>query len=446
MITQPTLALAIALALVTMVVPRKYFIVPYVVAACFAPADQRIIIADLDFSVLRILVVVGTLRILCSDDGKPVRFNAFDKLVITWAVVGAFVYVLQWGTLGAFINRSGFLFDSIGMYWLFRKTITKLDDIRQLGRILAVCSLVMAVLVALEWTSGHNPFTVMGRVGTTVREGEYRCQASFPHAIMLGLFWATAVPLFLGLWKFEGRAWLYMAATAASVFIVIATASSTPLLTLLLVVGFLFLFRYRRYGRQAAWAVLAMTVALHIVMKAPVWHLIARVNVIGGSTGWHRYHLINEAINHFSEWAMLGTRATVHWGWGLQDITNQYILEGVRGGLITLILFVVLLVRAVARVGAASLRQMSPGHQWLLWGICVSILGHCISFLGVSYFGQIILLLYMTYAIVGWVFSGPKELRLEEALTVYRLEHQKGCGRIDHHRQLEHARHPARLP
>jgi len=445
-ITQPTLALAIALALVTMVVPRKYFIMPYVVAACFAPADQRIIIADLDFSVLRILVVVGTLRILCSDDGKPLHFNVFDKLVITWAVVGAFVYVLQWGTLGAFINRSGFLFDSIGMYWLFRKTITRLDDIRQLGRILAVCSLVMVVLVAFEWTSGHNPFTVMGRVGTTVREGEYRCQASFPHAIMLGLFWATAVPLFLGLWKFEGRAWLYMAATAASVFIVIATASSTPLLTLLIVLGFFFLFRYRRYGRQAAWTLLAMTVALHIVMKAPVWHLIARVNVIGGSTGWHRYHLINEAINHFSEWAVLGTRATVHWGWGLQDITNQYILEGVRGGLITLILFVILLVRAVARVGAASLRRMSPGHQWLFWGFCVSILGHCISFFGVSYFGQIILLLYMTYAIVGWVFSGPKELRLEEALTVYRLEQQKGCGRIDHHRQLEHARHPARLP
>jgi hypothetical protein len=114
--------------------------------------------------------------------------------------------------------------------------------------------------------------------------------------------------------------------------------------------------------------------------------------------------------------------------------------------MITLILFVILLIRAVAKVGAASLRQISRGHQWLLWGICVSILGHCVSFLGVSYFGQIILPLYMTFAIVGWVFSDPKALRIEEALTVYRLEHGKDPGRIDRHRQLEHARHPTRLP
>lgn len=443
--TQPTIALAIVLALVTIVVPRKYFILPYVVAACFVPADQRIIIADLDFTVLRILVVVGALRLVCGQDSKPLRFNSFDKLLVAWAIVGATVYVLRWGTFAAVINRSGFLFDSVGMYWLFRKNITGMDDIKQLGRFLAVCSFVMAVLVSLEWTSGRNPFAVLGRVGTVVREGEYRCQASFPHSIMLGLFWATVVPLFVGLWKSEGRAWFYMSATVACVFIVIATRSSTPLLTLLIVLGLLPLFRYRKYGRQAAWALLAVLVALHIVMRAPVWHLVSRVNMVGGSTGWHRYHLINEAINHFSEWAVLGTRSTAHWGWGLQDITNQYVLEGVRGGLISLVLFVVLLVRAVAKVGAASLRRMPPVHQWLLWGICVSILGHCVSFFGVSYFGQIILLLYMTFAIVGWVFSDPKSLRAEEALTTYRLKHAEDRKRIHRRRQLEHTGHSARL-
>jgi len=385
------------------------------------------------------------LRIVCGQDSKPLHWNSFDKLLVAWAVLGATVYVLRWGTFAAVINRSGFLFDSVGMYWLFRKNITGMDDIKQLGRFLAACSFVMAVLVSLEWTSGRNPFAVLGRVGTVVREGEYRCQASFPHSIMLGLFWATAVPLFVGLWKSEGRAWFFLSATAACVFIVIATRSSTPVLTLLIVLGLLPLFRCRKYGRRAAWALLAVLVALHIVMRAPVWHLVARVNMVGGSTGWHRYHLINEAINHFSEWAVLGTRDTTHWHPLLWDITNQYVLEGVRGGLIGLVLFVVLLVRAVARVGAASLRRMSPGHQWLLWGICVSILGHCVSFFGVSYFGQIILLLYMTFAIVGWVFSDPKSLRAEEALTASRLKHARDRRHINRHRQLEHAGHPARL-
>ena len=445
MITQETIAFTVVLSLMTLIVPKRYFLLPFIVTACFVPADQRILIFELDFTPLRILVAVGLLRTVCDGDNARLKFNSFDKLVVTWAVCGAIIYFLRWGTFGAIIYKCGVLFDAIGMYWLFRKNVTSLDDIKHIGRILAVCSLVMVVLVAIEWTSGQNPFVVLGRVGTVTRDGEFRCQASFPHSIMLGLFWATTIPLFVGLWKAKDSHWLYPAAVAAGVFIIIATRSSTPLLTLLIVVGFLFMFRYRHYGRRAAWCMLGITVALHIVMKAPVWHLIARINMIGGSTGWHRYHLINEAVNHMSEWAILGTKGTAHWGWGLQDLTNQYVLEGVRGGMITLILFIVILVRATAKVGAASLRRISPGHQWLLWGICVSILGHCVSFMGVSYFGQIIFLLYLTFAIVGWVFSDSKELRLEEALITHRLEHGKAHRHIDRHRQLEHARHPARL-
>lgn len=444
-ITQGTIAFTILLSLAVLLVPRRYFLLPYIVAACFVPADQRVIIMDLDFTALRILIVVGVLRTVCSQDSKPLQINSFDKLVIAWAVCGAVIYVLLWGTLGAIIFKCGVLFDILGTYWLFRKSVTKWDDIKQIGRALAVCCLVMVVFVAIEWTTGQNPFAVLGRVHTVLREGEFRCQASFPHSIMLGLFWATAVPLFVGLWKSETHKWLYGAATAAAVFIIIATRSSTPLLTLMIVGAMMPLFRYRQHGRLAAYGAVAMLVALHIVMKAPVWHLIARVNIIGGSTGWHRYHLIDEAINHFSEWAVLGTRGTGHWGWGLYDVTNQFVLEGVRGGLITLVLFTVLVIWAVARVGKASLRKISTGHQWLLWGVCISLFGHCVSFFGVSYFGQIILLLYLTFAITGWVFSDPRQLRLEEKLVTYRLAHEKDRRRIDRHRQLEHAGHPTGL-
>ena len=150
---------------------------------------------------------------------------------------------------------------------------------------------------------------------------------------------------------------------------------------------------------------LGLLVGLHIVMKAPVWHLISRVNIVEGSTGWHRYHLIDQAINRFSEWALLGTRDTGHWGFMLVDITNQYVLEGVQGGVLTLILFIILLFMAVKTVGSYSLRMMPITEQWFAWGFCVSILGHCISFLGVSYFGQIRMLLYLTFALVAFIYD-----------------------------------------
>ena len=396
---------AIFMAILTFVVPRKYFLLPYVLAACFVPADQRIIIMDLDFTVLRILIVFGVLRILVRNEQVAIRWNRFDKMVLAWAFCGAVVYVLQWSDMKALINRSGFLFDIIGLYWLSRQRIRSWSDIKLFVAFLAFSALILAPLVALEWSTGQNPFEVLGRVHTAVREGRYRCQASFPHSIMLGLFWATLVPLFVGLGISYKKKILYWVTATVSVFIVCATASSTPLFTLIAVAILLVLFRYRCYGRQIVWALCGLTIALHLVMKAPVWHLISRVNIVGGSTGWHRYHLIDQAAEHFGEWVLIGTRSTTHWGWNLGDITNQYVLEGVRGGLGTLVLFIALLVWAVKIVGGYSLCCVQVKQQWLAWAICVSILGHCISFIGVSYFGQIEMLLYFMFALVALIYE-----------------------------------------
>ena len=405
MMNLSTMSIAAFLAILTFVIPRKYFLLPYILAACFVPADQRIIVMGLDFTVLRILVVAGVLRILIRQEQITIRWNRFDKMLFAWAFCCAIVYVLQWGDMRALINRSGFLFDVIGLYWLFRQSIHSWDDIKLVAVLLAFSALTLAALVGLEWATGRNPFVLLGRVSTVVREGRYRCQAAFPHSIMLGLFWATLVPVFIGLASTERHKNFYWAATGASIFIIFATASSTPLATLMLVLLLLSMFRFRSYGRLIACGICGMTVALHIVMNNPVWHLICRVNLIGGSTGWHRFILIDGAIKHFGEWALIGTRDTAHWGRGLHDLTNQYILEGVRGGFVTLLLFVVLLIIAVKTVGRYSLRSMPIKQQWLAWCLCVSVLGHCIAFFGVSYFGQIKLLLYLVFATVGLVYE-----------------------------------------
>ena len=125
------------------------------------------------------------------------------------ARAGAVIYCLQWLSSTALINRCGFLFDVLGMYWLFRQNVRSWEDIKRLGFFFALCSFFLAVMVGLEWSTGRNPFVVLGKVVTKVRDGRYRCQASFPHAIMLGLFWATLVPLFLGVAKVKKNKWFY---------------------------------------------------------------------------------------------------------------------------------------------------------------------------------------------------------------------------------------------
>jgi len=401
-----TVVSTVLLTFLLFLVPKRYFLLPFILTACFIPADQRIIIFDLDFTPLRILIVVGVLRMLLRGELRSISWNRFDKLVLSWALVGAFVYIMQWRDMRALIYKCGVLFDIIGLYWLYRQHIRSWHDIVFPFKVFAICCLVLLPLVAYESTTGTNPFAVFGRATTAIREGEYRSEASFPHSIMLGLFWATIWPIFVALSRLERHKFLYWSAAAGSIFIIFATRSSTPIITWLIVLVVLCGYRWRQYVGCASWGLFGSLIALHTVMEAPVWHLISRVRFIGGSTGWHRYNLIDKGIKHFSEWALLGCRSTEHWGWGLGDITNQYVLEGVRGGLVSLLIFIAMVYIACKTLSTLSISSQEHKMRFLAWCFFVTMIGHCVAFLGVSYFGQIHMWWYMTLAIVSFLSEG----------------------------------------
>ena len=397
-IYQSTVLLAIILAMLTLLVPRRYFLAPFILAACFVPTDQRIMVMGLDFKVLRMIIAVGVLRVLLFGEYQRLKLNRIDRLLLMWVLCGAVIYSIQWNTAEAVINRACILFDAVGLYWLFRQNIRSWDDLKHTFRLFAVGAIILLPFVLIEWSTGSNPFVLLGKAVTSVRQDKFRCQAAFPHSIMMGLFWAILAPMFLALAKTETKKTLYLFAFASSIVIVAASASSTPILVLILAIVAYMAFNWRRYTVVAALAIAAMTAALHIVMNAPVWHLLARINVIGGSTGWHRYNLIDKAIANFNEWMVIGCRSTDHWGWGLGDVTNQYVLEGVRGGAATLILFALMIYAVLKTLVTSSLRYRDRNTRLLTWALFSMMIAHCVGFIGVSYFGQIQVLWYMTLA------------------------------------------------
>lgn len=434
--TPPTIAITVTLILLVFVLKPKHQLVPFVLCAVFVPADQRVIVADLDFTPLRLMVLAGFLSLVMRGHPLHIRLNRFDKLVLAWGACGAAIYIMQWMNVKAAINRSGFLFDVIGLYWLFRLHLSTWNDFERLARAFALCALALAPLVALEWATGQNPFTTLGTVRTAVREGRYRCQASFPHSIMMGVFWVGLLPVFAGL-AYTRRSSLYWAAAAATVFMAIATASSTPVAALGVVLLVLPLYRFRHRVPMAAKLGVVGLFMLHMVMKAPVWHLIARIDLVGGSTGWHRYHLIDAAIRHAREWIVLGCRSTGHWGYGLQDVTNQYVLEGVRGGLITLILFCAMLFVAFKAFWRLSMFAGDRKGSILGWCLFVALVAHAASFMAVSYFGQIMMQWYMVLALGGFVYE-QLAAPATAGQPVYFTSLEFQDGPFDHHRQLEH--------
>ncbi len=392
------------LGVALLMVPRRFALLPIIIMACFIAPAQRVVVGGLDFNFLRIMVLFGWARILLWSETRGFIWKPLDSVLICWAVSGTVAYSLLYGTTSALVNRLGSAFDAVGMYFLFRCLVKNWADAQRIVFSFAMVSIPVAVAFAIEAMTRRNAFAVFGGVPavTMLREGRLRCQGAFAHPIMAGCFWAALVPLFGASWWADRRArnWASIGLVCAGL-IVVFSASSTPVMAVFAgMVGWL-CFRWRHMMSAIRWGAVLTLVALHLVMKAPVWHLIARLDIVGGSTGWHRYHLIDQCINHFSEWALLGTTSTAHWGWGLADVTNQYVLEAVRGGAITLALFLLIIAMAFRDVGR-TWHAMSRNRPLLLmsWALGVCLFVHCMSYIAVSYFGQIIVVWYLLLAMI----------------------------------------------
>jgi hypothetical protein len=138
-------------------------------------------------------------------------------------------------------------------------------------------------------------------------------------------------------------------------------------------------------------------------MKAPVWFLLARLDFAGGSTGYHRAMLIDQAIQRFGDWWLIGARDNDSWGVGLDmwDVQNEFLAQGMTAGLLGLILFVLLVSRTFRLVGAARKSACSDRRQqWLIWACGAVVTAHVSAFIGSDYFDQTRFWWFTTLAII----------------------------------------------
>jgi hypothetical protein len=416
-----TIIVTAFLVILTMTVPRKWLLLPFVMAACIIPPDQRIIIFDLDFTTIRFCIFFAILRLYLFNEVRRITWNNFDRLFLTWIVVGSIVYAIQWSTMKAAIYKSGVIYDALGLYWIFRMSIISWNDVHRVVKMFAIFAVISAPLIIYERVTQQNAFEIFGKVSAVFHRGRFRCKGPFPHFIMMGLFWASVIPIFVSYFAARRSKLLYAVASICALVCVFLSASSTPLMAVFAIIFFGAFWKYRRYGVLITLGLSSMIFALHVVMNKPVWHLICRIRIISGSTGWHRYLLFDRFVKNIGEWFFMGCHGVEHWGIYKGDITNQYVLEGVRGGALTLIIFIIMIVQAVRITGICSIVARSRETRILYWGFCVSILGHCVSFWGVSYFGQIMLLLYFTLAIVSFAADRLPALSLGSSRVVARV-------------------------
>lgn len=377
--------------------PRRWAVLPLLIAACHTPYGPNIG----GFTVARMVIVVGLLRATSSGMFRWDWRAPLDRWVMILSAVAIFSSVAHQAIFSnPLIFRIGFVINVLGTYLYGRAYLFGDDVLERLAMGLALVLAVFAVFMVLEKQSGFNPYAKLGASITVslVREGKIRAQGPFGTAILAGTAGACAIPIFVSVWRTRRR--LALAGLASSAVIIYCSASSGPIGTVLLGAAAMALWWARGQLRAIQIGTLLLLIVLHFVKERPVWYLMALMDFVGGSTGWHRAALIDAGVKHLGEWWLLGTELTGHWmpyalpsnvpGIGMVDLTNYYLHLGVIGGLPLVFCLWAVQWTSFKSLGRRirEMRWEEDAREFDLWCVGSALFAHSITFLSISYFDQ----------------------------------------------------------
>lgn len=387
--------------------PRRYAAIPLLLSALYVCRGAVLEIGSLHFTVVHIVVLFGTCRILAKGERLANGRHSIDWFLILWAIVLSATSAFHTSNQWAF--RIGMIWTELGTYLLLRTFIQDADDIVRIFKALCVLMLPVALLMLLEKLTGQNYFSAMGGFSeVNIRAGVIRARGPFEHPILAGTVGATCFPMALYLWK-KHPMYALSGLSSATGIIVMSTSSGPIMMVLFILLG-LMLWIVRNGLRIFRWLFVIALVVLSAAMHDPVYFLMARVDLTGRSQGWFRARLIQSSIEHLNEWWLVGTDYTRHWmPTGIHanqihtDITNHLLAIGINGGLLLMLLFIMALLAAFRRVGR-SIREnpKAPATElFLVWTLGATLFGHVANFSSISLFDHSIVFFYLVLAAIG---------------------------------------------
>jgi hypothetical protein len=396
----PAVVIAMIIGIILIfVLPRRFVVVPFILLTFLLPYGEQLYVLGIHLFVPRILIVVALTRLLLTNPNSPQsRFagglNAVDTVFVLWLIFRAASFIILFGgNSGAIIYEGGFIWDMLGAYLVLRMLIQNEDDIVRIVKVFAVVAFICGLTMVNEKLRDLNLFGYLGgRLIPDIREGAIRAQGPFDHPILAGVFGVTLVPFFWWLWHSKKTKTFALLGFIGSTLMMLTCASSTPLFGYLACFIGLAFWPFRNRMRLFRWGMVLGLIALHMVMKAPVWFLIARVDLIAGNSGYHRAELIDQCIRHFSDWWLIGTNLSGTWGFDMWDLSNQFVAEAETGGLLTFICFILIISRSFSRIGTArkmAENQKDTKQEWFMWFLGIALFAHIVSYFGISYFDNV---------------------------------------------------------
>ena len=435
-----TLTFALVLSVLVITLRPKYAFVAYVIGLLWYPTYLAVSIGTIDILVGRFVVAVLLLRCYF-DDGIRRKFtwNRLDTLVTLSMVVYVGAYLItQVNPIGQTLEgRAGFLMDTWCAYLAARFIVTDRTKLISIVKCISVALVPLAVLGVIESVTGWQPFAPLWRFspwfrgGRFVSEGRFgyaRAVGPFSHAILFGGVFAMFLPLIYYL-RHEKGDWRSLAYVFLGIALLgaLSSMSSGPWVMVIVVVFCLVMEKHKQFVKPLFMLLVFSCISIGLASNRPFYHVIASwANPLGGA-GYHRAKLIDLAIEHFDEWWMVGY-GDKDPGWGPQlgmgrsDITNEYILNGVRYGILGVIALCAILAKAFRGLISTYRKMRDPAMKSLCWAFGSLLFSVAVAWMSVSFFGQLMTLVYCSIGMIGSLCSPGFNWQIPNRIS--RLQNQ----------------------
>jgi hypothetical protein len=410
--------LLLVAAVCVVCLPRRWALLALVSAALYFPIGLHI---ELGFNLfaLRILAAVGFARVISRRELSFTKLNSIDKALLAFTFYTTIVFLLR--SPDGQVFEIGRTVDTCFSYFTFRALIRDLDEFKWFLRAFVVPLVPYLALVSVERVTLENPFNALlaGTAPFVIREGEVRAAGSFLHPSLLGTLGGSFLTLYLSLWLSKMGRFVAACGIVLCLMLVLASNSGAPLACIFVTgVGWA-CWPLRTRMRMVRYGMVLTLVALAVVMKAPIWYLLARFSELTGGDGYHRSYLLDISFRNLDKWWLAGMPIADTLDWfpyvnyttGGADMTNQFLVWGITAGLGAIALWILILKRAFARLGdaltAVRARGQSTAHEeYFLWALGVLLAVHVMNWMSIPYFDQTSAFWFMELAIITNVTDG----------------------------------------
>ncbi len=390
-VLDPLVAIIMLIATVLIfVLSHKRVIAPFLLAFFSIPVQQVLVVGGIHFTMAQILIIAVLFRMIAfpgTPQGKRLvgGFNSFDTVMVVWSFTIFVCIVLQWMDRQALIKNLADLLGNVGGYLVVRYLIPDRAAALRATKTLAVICVIQGACMSSEHFTYHNVFAFAGAPQPTYRSGHVRAEGVMG-GLWGGAFASIAIPMFCWLWSEKKSRVFAISGIVGATIMALSTYASTAWMGYGSAILALCFWPIRKQMRWVRWTIACTIIGLHLVMHGPVWSIIEKIDITGGSSSYHRYMLVDNCIRHFNNWWLIGYKSYDSWGFDMWDLCNQFVAVALNGGLIGLILYITIFVKSFSAVGIAR-KQVSGDRkkEWMLWCLGSALFVNVIVSFGVSY-------------------------------------------------------------